>query len=185
LMGVIKCHSHDVVPRRIADEGPSIAALCSVRSRVARETQLSYLILSTYRRARPICVRHPGTLLAADTGHAQAEALSPRTRRVVVSCAAHSAYVTNDHLVAARPSVAEGVLGGQKQQNRPGRFEGFGEPGPFAGLGCCEPGHFILHAVCPTVSNTRPPMGCYSSSRRHMVGRRSRPARVVSMRVNG
>ena len=84
----------------------------------------SYLgIRLKYRRARPICVGHPGTLLAADPGHTQAEALSPRTRRVVVGCAAHSAYVTDDPLVAARPSVAEGVLGGQKQQHRPGRFE--------------------------------------------------------------
>ena len=89
-------------------------------------------LTSKYRRARPICVRHPGTRLAADTGHAQAKALSPGTGRVVIGCAARSAYVTDDPLVAARPSVAEGVLVGQKLQNRPGRFEGCGQPGPFA-----------------------------------------------------
>ena len=117
---------------------------------VKRDTRVTYsmnplgILTSKYRRARPICVRHPGTRLAADTGHAQAKALSPGTGRVVIGCAAHSAYVTDDPLVAARPSVAEGVLVGQKLQNRPGRFEGCGQPGPFCtGLGCCEPWHFV------------------------------------------
>ena len=80
--------------------------------RALHEKILNVYLRSKHRRARPICVRHPGTLLAADAGHAQAEALSPRTRRVVVGCPALSTYVTDDPLVAARPSVAEGVLSG-------------------------------------------------------------------------
>ena len=51
---------------------------------------------------------------------------------MVIGCAAHSAYVTDDPLVAARPSVAEGVLVGQKLQIGQGALRAAASQGHFA-----------------------------------------------------